>query len=384
MRARALVLTTRLLFVVIAVGALVALVTRVGQYPVTGGPVTPQRQDGPCHIVVASGPGGALVYSADSSPSGSGGARLTAYRGDGSALWSVGGVDDAIPAALPGAVFWRSAAPSGDGGGGGTTVVRVDQDGREIEVAEAPPGELRPWFADSACVVYAETTHDEAGLPHSRIVTVDGTHSWQTVLPEEGGIEHVSVASDGRRLAAISTGGAGYVLSWFAREPGEPWQLVAQAPTSSRYVALAPDGNHAVLGPERPVLVEFGETEGQVLPVEYVSEARFGSSALLLVYFRVQLGQPVTSVSAVDTTSNEIEWTREFGYDLGVASNADLSQLAYIQAGADGVVVVDMASWDERILPVNTADDLGFRDDGHLFVALRDGALQVTATRSEE
>jgi hypothetical protein len=376
MASRVLAASARLLFFLIAVGALVALVTRAGAYPDTGGPVDSVPGGGPNHIVVSSGPQGALVYSADFSQSASAGADLVAYNGDGVSAWRVSGVEDAIPATLPEAIAWRFEDASATGAGGETTVVRVRKDGNEQVVARSV-GELRPWYANSVDVVCVETVYDEVGLPHSKIVTCGETGRQETLLPGGGGIEQVSVSIDGSRLAAISTGDEGYLLNWLDRQPGQPWRLVAQVPGSGGYVALASDGKQAVLGPQSPVLLEFGAAEGEALPVDFVSEVRFGVSRLLLVHFRVDGGQPLTTLAVLGLASNEIEWQRELDGDLGVATDADISRLAYIQAGARGVVVVDMVQGDEQVIHVETADDLGFLDKDHLFVALRDDTVRV-------
>ncbi len=375
MRPRALAVALVVFTALVGAGALVTISFRFVEHASVAARQK-ATDTAPLRLVFSSGPEGAMVFFWDQSQGTSVGARVRGYAADGSMLWDAGGVEDVISADLPEAVVLKRSAADEGGEDGAATVWRVGRDGHEQELSRLE-GPARLLYANSREVVYAETVHGEAGSASSKIITHDGNHPEETLIPGGGELEGVSVSANGRALAVISRGVDGNLLSWFKRSPGQGWQLAAQMSTSALYVALSPDGKQAVLGPEYPAVVLFGEGEGRRLPVGYVAQAYFGGSRVLLLDFRVEANVPCTGVWVVGLESNEIEWSRQFDAEQRVASDPNLRFLAYLEPGRKGVVVVDLSDGGERRLPVESADDVGFIDTGYLFIAHQDGAVTI-------
>jgi hypothetical protein len=325
-------------------------------------------------MVIAADQEGSLTLYAPATEQGAIGAHIQGRAADGSVVWDMAGVESGVTAGLPGAVVVQAAEVAPSAGEATRGIVRVGQDGRSQEVARSE-GLVRLLWADSRETVYVETLWDDAGIAQSRIVTVGDRGTETTVLPGAGESEGLSVSADGLAVAVVTRSGGANQLAFYRREPGEPWRLVSWGAISAYYVALSADGNLAVLGYTPPALVEFGQREGRQLPVEYVAEARIGGSRLLVLDYRVVENLERTVVQVVDLGSNSIEWSREFDGCQRVASDADVSHLAYVAAGNGQVVVVDLANEAEREFSVPDAEDAGFIDSGRLLVVLGDGAV---------
>jgi hypothetical protein len=327
----------------------------------------------PLRLVLSATQDGSLIFSWDPDKDGAEEAHVLAYARDGSLLWDMAGIETGIEAGLPSAVLVKAAPTQESGQPGALSVLRVGVGG--VQELARSEGAVRLLRADSSEAVYVETLWNELGVPHSTIVTIGQNGRQDTDVPGDGQTEGIGISADGLVLALVTKNEEGNRLAWFERDSGEPWRLVSNAPTPAYYVSLSADGRKAVLGPEVPVLTERSLGESVELPVDYVAEARFGTSRLLLIDFRVVANATRTIVQTVGLGSNAVEWSREFAGEQRVASDKTISQLAYVQAGKRGVVVVDLSGGTERIYPVEPADDLAFLDSKTLLVVLQDGSV---------
>ncbi len=356
----------------VGVGALCAILLGVG-----GGAAASSEGDvsaqAPLRLVLSATQDGSLIFSWDPEKDSVGGAHVLAYARDGSLLWDMAGSEIGIEAGLPSAVVVQAALPQESGEPGALSVLRVGTGG--VQELARSQGEVRLLRADSSEAVYVETLWNELGVPHSTIVTMGENGRQDTDVPGDGQTEGIGISGDGLVLAVVTKNDEGNKLAWFKRESGGPWRLVSNAPSPAYYVSLSADGSKAVLGPEVPVLVERGLGESVELPVDYVAEARFGTSRLLLLDFRVVANTMRTVVNAVGLGSNAVEWSREFTGEQRIACDKEISQLAYVQAGEREIVVVDLSGEAERIYPVEPAVDVAFLDSNTLLVVLQDGSV---------
>jgi hypothetical protein len=356
----------------VGVGALCAIFLGVGGSTAVSseGDVSAQT---PLRLVLSATQDGSLIFYWDPDKDAAGGAHVLAYARDGSLLWDMAGIETGIEAGLPSAVLVKATPPQESGEPGTLSVLRVGTGGVQ-ELAQSE-GAVRLLRADSSEAVYVETLWNELGVPHSTIVTIGQNGRQDTDVPGDGQTEGIGISGDGLVLAVVTKNEEGNRLAWFERDSGEPWTLVSEAPTPVYYVSLSADGRKAVLGPETPVLMEGSLGESAELPVDYVAEARFGASRLLLIDFRVVANATRTIVQAVGLGSNYVEWSREFAGEQRVASDKEIAQLAYVQAGKREIVVVDLSGGTERIYPVEPADDVAFLDSKALLVVLQDGSV---------
>lgn len=327
----------------------------------------------PLRLVLSATQDGSLIYSWDPAKDGAGGAHVLACARDGSLLWDMAGIESGIEAGLPSAVLVKAALPQEGEEPGQLSVLRVGAGG--VQELARSEGEVRLLRADSRETVYVETLWNELGVPHSTIVTIGENGRRDSDVPGDGQTEGIGISGDGLVLAVVTKNQDGNRLSWFERDSGAPWTLVSNAPTLASYVSLSADGRKVVLGPGVPVLMDRGSGESKRLPLEYVAEARFGTSRLLLLDFRVVANATRTIVQVVAPRSNAVEWSRGFAGEERIASDKEVSQLAYVQPGKREIVVVDLSGGTERVYPMEPADDVAFLDSKTLSVVLEDGSV---------
>jgi len=374
----------------VAVGALCVVVLRLagGGDTVAGGGAQGDTSAvaRPGWLLLSAAPQGALVFGWSSWGSKDAQSCVRAYDAHGVLAWERRGVTDAIAAGLPAAVV---AIPQGKRGAEqqvATTgeepihTVRVGPDGGSKEIA-ASDGDVRLLYADLHEVLFVETLFSELGVPRSSLVSVREGVFDVAGIPGNGRAEGVSVSREAGTVAVVTCQDTGNYLTWFERRPEGSWGIVRHTPTDAYYVALSADGNQAVLGPERPVVSTREGTSPLPLPVDYVAEARWGVSRLLVIDFRTVANETRTVVHVVDLGLNAIEWSREFEGERRIASDGDLTQLAYLQPDREAVVIVDLATRGERIVPVPRADDVAFVAEAVLVAVLEDGSVYTLRTR---
>jgi hypothetical protein len=329
-----------------------------------------------CLRLLMGSPEGSLLFSVGSDGQGPAENRVTAFAPDGSMVWDRWGATVNCLEAGPGQGLLLEHKPSeGDGRQNPYTLVRVTADG-EQEVARST-GEVFLVHADPQEVVYLETLRDGLGVPSSMVVTLSEGRRPDTIMLGECTVESVGMSGDRLVLAVITTDDQGRHITWFCREPGGAWRIEQQEPTDAWYVSLSADGRQAVLcGPEHQMLIERIRGRSAPLPVESVSEARFGPERLLLLDYRLVDNEEHMVVHTVLLASNEVEWSRPLPVNPTIESDAGVTRLAYIQAGEGGVVVIDLPGRAERVYEVGPVDDLVFIDSNTLHVALRDGSLK--------
>jgi hypothetical protein len=269
---------------------------------------------------------------------------------------------DAPPAALLVTAQGRDALS----GTGPCDVRTLSATGASMYVHHYDNAFARPLFSTSeAQVVFVRS----AGRRELRIHTAHGFRALK--LGRGGDVTSWAYSSDHARFLLLQEQGQRRRLTWMRFDPSGSVKTVATAFTRNEYVSLSPDGRTAILGGFRPKLVGTGGSHPRLLPINFVSEARWCGGRILLM-------RGSSSPSGVETLLMLID--RRGRVRRRCTLTGDLvhtdDRLRYAASTDRDTATAHLVSLrDGRVATLNGVDDVYPVSPESLFVVTQDGKI---------